>query len=111
MTSDAEETDGPSLAERLKTLALLAGGSAIFFWQLRHPIVRFDWGVLNDLFGFALGSYLPWAAVAAVFRLGGWWSKAIGWIAVIPMLLYSRGDRAFLVHDGAFLQNRPGSFL
>jgi hypothetical protein len=69
--------------------ALLCGGSAIFFWQLRHPIVRFASPVVNDLLGFALGLGLPWLAVISISRIGRWWSNAAAIAAVLPLLLYS----------------------
>jgi hypothetical protein len=86
---DVDAMHGPGLAERWKAVALLGGGSAIFFWQLRHPIIRLEWPVANELLGFALGLSLPWLTAAAIFRIGRWWSKTIALIAVIPLLLYS----------------------
>ena len=79
----------PGLAERWNAVALLCGGSAIFFWQLRHPVVRLEWPVANEVLGVALGLCLPWLTAAAIFRVGRWWSKTIALIAVIPLLLYS----------------------
>jgi hypothetical protein len=78
-----------TLAPRWTVALLLAGGSAIFFWQLRHPIVRFESSVANEILGFALGLCLPWLTAAEIFRIGRWWSKAIAFTAVIPLLLYS----------------------
>jgi hypothetical protein len=72
-----------------KNVALLGGGSVVFFWQLRHPIIRFAWPVANALFGFVLGLCLPWLTAVATFCIGRWWSKAIALIAVIPLVLYS----------------------
>jgi hypothetical protein len=68
---------------------LLCGGSAIFFWQLRHPIIRFTSPVVNELLGFALGLGLPWLAMIAIFRIGRWWSKTVAIAAVVPLMLYS----------------------
>jgi hypothetical protein len=79
----------PGLAERWKAVALLGGGSAIFFWQLGHPIIRLKWPVANEILGLALGLCLPWLTVVAIFRIGRWWSKTIALIAVFPLLLYS----------------------
>jgi hypothetical protein len=79
----------PRLAEGWKGVALLGGGSAIFLWQLRHPVIRIEWPVANELLGFALGLCLPWLTAAAIFRIGRWWSKTIALISVIPLLLYS----------------------
>jgi hypothetical protein len=81
--------DRRGLVEHWKAVALLGGGSAIFFWQLRHPIIRFEWPVANELLGFAFGLCLPWLTAAAVFRIGRWWSKTVALVAVIPLLLYS----------------------
>ncbi len=79
----------PGLKERWKAVALLGGGSAIFFLQLRHPVIRFEWPVANELLGFAFGLCLPWLTAVAIFRIGRWWSKTIALIAVVPLLLYS----------------------
>src|SRR4051812_21827283 len=79
----------PGLAERWKAVALLGGGSVIFFWQLDHPIIRLEWPVANELLGFTLGLCLPWLTTAGIFRIGRWWSKTIALIAVIPLLVYS----------------------
>jgi hypothetical protein len=61
----------------------------MFFWQLRHPIIRFASPVVNSLLGFALGLGLPWLGVIAVFRIGRWWAKTVAIAAVLPLLLYS----------------------
>jgi hypothetical protein len=76
-------------AQHWKAVALLGGGSAIFFWQLRHPILRLEWPVANELLGFACALCLPWLTAAAILRIGRWWSTTIALIAVIPLLLYS----------------------
>ena len=86
---DVDAMNRPGLAERWNAVALLCGGSAIFFWQLRHPVVRLEWPVANEVLGVALGLCLPWLTAAAIFRVGRWWSKTIALIAVIPLLLYS----------------------
>jgi len=77
------------LLPRWKNAALLGGASAMFLWQLSHPIVRLAWPIANELLGFALGLCLPWMAAVAIFRIGLWWSKAIALVAVIPLVLYS----------------------
>jgi len=74
---------------RCRSAALFCSGSAIFVWQLRHPIVRFAAPAVNELLGLALGLGLPWLAVVAIFRIGRWWSKAAVIAAVLPLLLYS----------------------
>jgi hypothetical protein len=72
------------LVNGVRRVALLGIGNAIFFWQLRHPVFRFTWPVLNDLVGIALGLCLPWLLAIAIFRIGRWWSKAVAIAAVIP---------------------------
>jgi hypothetical protein len=67
----------------------LLGGNTLFFWQLRHPIVRFASSVVNELFGFALGLCLPWLVAIAIFRVGRRWSKAIAIVVVLPLMFYS----------------------
>lgn len=84
---DAMHRHGPK--GRWKAVALLSAGSAIFFWQFLHPIIRLECPVANELLGFALGLCLPWFTAAAIFRMGTWWSKAVALIAVIPLLLYT----------------------
>ena len=74
---------------RLRTVTLLLIGNALFFWQLRNPIVRFASPVVNQLLGFALGFCLPWLLGVAIFRVGRRWSKVVGALAIIPLLLYS----------------------
>jgi hypothetical protein len=73
----------------VRNIALLGSGSAVFFWQLRHPILRSEWPIVNELLGGVLGLLLPWLTAAAIFRIGRWWSSAIALVAVIPLLLYS----------------------
>jgi hypothetical protein len=97
--------DQPTLARRWKTAVLLGVGSAMFFGQLRHPIVRFEWPIANDVAGFAMALFLPWLTAVAVFRLGRRWSKLIALIALVPLLLYSAAvlDRlamTWVVYDG-----------
>jgi hypothetical protein len=70
-------------------VALLSAASAIFFWQLRHPIIRLASPPINELLGFALGLGLPWLTVVAFFRIGRWWSKAVAIVAALPLLLYT----------------------
>jgi hypothetical protein len=70
-------------------LALLLFGNALFFWQLRHPIIRFTSPVVNEVLGFALGFCLPWLMGVAIFRVGRRWSKMIAALAIIPLMLYS----------------------
>jgi hypothetical protein len=73
---------------RLRTAALLLIGNALFFWQLRHPIIRFTSPVVNEVLGFMLGLSLPWLMGVAIFRVGRW-GKVIAVLAVIPLVLYS----------------------
>lgn len=68
---------------------LLVAGSAIFFWQLRHPLVRFEWPIANDIIGFATALCLPWFTEGAILRMGRRWSKLTALIALVPLLLYS----------------------
>jgi hypothetical protein len=75
--------------EAWKSVALFGGGTAIFLWQLRHPIIRLEWPIANELLGLAFGLSLPWLTAAAIFRLGRWWSKTVALISIIPLLLYS----------------------
>ena len=72
-----------------RNAALFCGGSAIFFWQLRHPFVRFASPVVNELLGLALGLGLPCLALVAIFRIGRRWSKTVAIAAVLPLLLCS----------------------
>ena len=68
---------------------LLCGGTAAFFWQLRHPVIRLASPLLNELLGFALGLGLPWLTVVAIFRIGRWWSKTVAIVAGASLLLYT----------------------
>ena len=77
------------LSPRLRTVALLLFGNALFFWQLRHPVVRFASPVVDELLGFALGLCLPWLMGVAIFRIGRRWSKVVAALAIIPLMLYS----------------------
>ncbi len=72
-----------------RNAALLSCASAIFIWQLRHPIVRFASPVVNDLVGFVMGLGLPWAAAIAIVRIGRWWSTALAIVSALPLLYYS----------------------
>jgi hypothetical protein len=58
----------PAPSLHWRSVALLCGGTAIFYWQLRHPIVRFASPVVNEFLGFALGLGLPWLTAFAIFR-------------------------------------------
>ncbi len=86
-------------------MALLCGGSAIFFWQLRHPFLRFGSPVLNQLLGFALAFCLPWLTVIAIFRIGRWWSTAAGFIVALPLLLYTFVLFVVAIMAGSVYQN------
>jgi hypothetical protein len=78
------------LVNGVRRLALFGVANALFFfWQLRHPVFRFTWPVLNDVLGIALGLCLPWLFAIAIFRIGRPWSKAAGIVTVLPLLLYS----------------------
>jgi hypothetical protein len=89
MIEDAVAVNHSTPSQRWRNAALLCGGSAFFFWQLRHPIVRLASPALNELVGFALGLGLPWLTVVAIFLIGRWWSKAVAIVAVPPLLLYT----------------------
>jgi hypothetical protein len=89
MIEDTVAVNHSTSSQRWRNAALLFGGSVFFIWQLRHPIVRLASPALNDLVGFALGLGVPWLTVVAIFRIGGWWSKAAAIVAVLPLLLYT----------------------
>jgi hypothetical protein len=86
---DVDSVSRPASSSSWRKVALLCGGSAIFLWQLRHPIVRFDSPVVNELLGLALGLGLPWLTLVAIFRIGQLWCRTIAIIAVLPLLVYS----------------------
>jgi hypothetical protein len=79
----------PPRSSRLWTAAFLLGGSALFFWQLRHPVIRFTSPVINEVLGLGLGLFRPWSAAFALFRVGRVWSKALTIVATIPLVFYS----------------------
>ena len=91
--------DERALAGRWKPVALLGGGSAIFFYQLSHPMIRFESPVANETLSLILGLCLPWLTAAAILRIGRWWSSALAVIAVIPLLVYS----AVFLHVSAMI--------
>ena len=72
-----------------QSAAVFGLAAAFFFWQLRHPFLRFDLPLVNDVVGFALGLYLPWMTAVALFRSGVRWRRAIALIVVAPLLLFS----------------------
>ena len=86
--ADSRENQ-PDFVKQWKAVALFGCENVLFFWQLRHPIIRFERPIANELIGLILGLCLPWFTAAAIFRFGRWWSKAISFVAVIPLLLYS----------------------
>jgi hypothetical protein len=79
----------PTVAAGWRNAALFGGATAIFLWQLRHPFLRFDSSIANDILGFALGLCLPWLTMIAIFRSWGRWGKGIALVAIVPLVLYS----------------------
>jgi hypothetical protein len=74
---------------RLSQLGFVIAATAIFFWQLRHPVIRFSQPTANDVSGFALALGLPWFANAMVFRLGPRWGKIVSIIFAVPLVIYT----------------------
>ena len=79
----------PTLLLRWRDLALVVGANVLFFWQLRHPVIRCSFPLVNDVLGAALGLCLPWLAAAAVFQMGRWWSSTAAVLALLLLLPYS----------------------
>lgn len=69
---------------RWAIIALLLSGNAVFFWQLRHPIILFASRAVNEDVGFALGLSLPWLAAVAIYRVGKRWRKIIAAAKALP---------------------------
>lgn len=86
---DVNEPGQPSLMSRSKVVIGLLLAAVLFFYQLRHPVIRSTFLVVNDLLGSILALCLPWLTVIAVFRMGRMWSRAIALVAVIPLLVYT----------------------
>lgn len=83
---------GRILSERvtdLRDLGLSAIATAVFFWQLRHPFVRFCWPFANEATAFVLALGLPWLMNVMVYRLGARWARVVSIVAAVPLLLLS----------------------
>jgi hypothetical protein len=79
----------PSLSLGLRNVGLLAVATVIFFWQIRHPVLRLTSPSGNAFLTMILGLAMPWLTALAVFRLGRWWSKVLSVVAALPLLIYS----------------------
>lgn len=79
----------PLSVHRVGSAGVLLIATAIFFWQIRHPVLRFNSASGNVVFALIAGLALPWLTAAAVFRLNRWWSKAIAIVAALPLLIFS----------------------
>jgi hypothetical protein len=84
-----------------KAAGVLLAATALFFWQLRNPAIRFSSTIANDVLGFALAIGLPWLAVISLLRAGRW-AKVFAAAASIPLLLYSGIVFLGLVMSGSF---------
>ena len=84
-----------------KAAGVLFAATALFFWQLRNPAIRFSSTLANDVLGFALAIGLPWLAVISLLRAGRW-AKVLAAAAGIPLLLYSGVVFLGLVMSGSF---------
>jgi hypothetical protein len=83
-----ETAEKSRIAPTLSRILPLVGLTVLFYWQLRHPLLRFAWGPLNGLC-FLIALLLPWLALVDCFRLGRWWSRTIAALAAVPVLLFT----------------------
>jgi hypothetical protein len=80
--------DSRKILSGWKAAGVLFAATALFFWQLRNPVIRFSSTIANDVLGFTLAIGLPWLAVISLLRAGRW-AKAFAVAAGVPLLLYS----------------------
>jgi len=81
-----ESAEIPKLTAGLSRVTLLRCGTAFFFWQIRHPVLRFVWAPLNHVF-FSIALILPWIALNQCFALKRWWLNLAAVPAGILLLL------------------------
>jgi hypothetical protein len=98
-----ETAERPKLAAALLRIALLLGGTVLFYWQLRHPAIRFAWGPLNDS-SFLVALLLPWLALVQCLVLQRWWSILIAALGALPVLFFT-----FLALLGAMFASGPSA--
>jgi hypothetical protein len=98
-----ESLERPKLTGGLLRVALLLCGTAFFFWQIPHPMLRFAWAPLNDV-SFIVALLLPRGALIQCLVLQRWWLN----LAAVPagILLFVLTPIALLV--GTFVSGLAG---
>jgi hypothetical protein len=81
--------DQATLLHQLRNVGALLAATALFFVQVRHPVVISSSRVVNEAIGCALAFILPWLVLVRISFLWRWWARALAIVLVLPLLLYT----------------------
>jgi hypothetical protein len=87
-SSGVKNVSKPRLSRHLRDIVVLSAATALLFWQLPNPFLRFSWPPLNYV-GFIMGLILPWAVVVRCFQLCRWWATLGGLLLGGAVLIVS----------------------
>jgi hypothetical protein len=82
----------PVLTKRLAHLLGIGAcftATAILYWQLRHPVIRFYWPIVNAGLWFGLMLALPWLADLLLYRLGTPSARVASIAVAVSLVIYS----------------------
>jgi hypothetical protein len=77
------------MLRRFGFAGLSLAATALFFWQVWHPVLQFSSRTANEVFGWSLAVGLPWLADLQAYRIGQRWAKVGAVTAGIPLSIWS----------------------